>query len=1034
VTVKCPKCHSDNPDTQKFCGECAAPLTASEGIQPSFTKTLLTPVEDLPQGTLFANRYEIIEELGKGGMGRVYKALDNEIHEEVAIKLLKPEIAADEKIIERFRNELKIARKISHKNVCRTYHISKEEGTPYITMEYVEGEDLKSLVKKRGRVPKEEALGIARQVCEGLVEAHKLGVVHRDLKPQNIMIDEKGNAKIMDFGIARSVEAPGVTQTGVIIGTPDYISPEQAEGREADHRSDIYSMGVILYEMVTGTVPFKGDTALSVALKHKSQLPLDPRKFNPEVSDDLARLILICMEKDRGRRYQTAEALLDDLRNIEEGFPLGTKIRPRRETFAATLIRKKLFIPALVVALAIIAIAIWQLLLQPTPPLPTGRPSLAILYFENNSRDESLDNWKMGFSDLLIGDLSQSKFIDVLTQDRIYSVLKKLNLLDAPRYSTEDLVNVTKLTGATHTLTGSYIKAGEDLHITSVLQKPNTGEVIRSTLVKIKGEAEIMAGVDELTIEIKAGLDLSQEKIAGDIDRDTANIYTSFPEALKYYIEGHKYYISGDFTLSITFYEKAVSIDPEFARAYLEMADMYDVLGRSSKAKNLRLKAIEFLDRIPDRDRLKTLAYHKYMLVDRNFEKALETYAEYMELYPDDMKIHTGIGHTYRFLEEWDKALKHYLMRGTQPTSFYKFVQPANSYRRLGLYDKAIEVLEQGLNYFPDNDNMYHSLSLTYLSQGNCDQAHKEVDKAISLNPAQFRNRRMKGDIYLCEGDVLNAENEYKKLLDFEQEAAQLLGRQRLGELYLLQGQFTKSMDQAQKGIDLAAALEEMGWESQFYFGLAKAHLGSGNPEEALKVINSGLEGAVKAGDSDWQRTFLHLKGLVFIKRASLIEAQQVADELKTLTENDMNKKLIRDYYHLRGLLEAERGVHSKAIESFKQTISLLSSRFDLEGKPSPGPIESLASTYYKTGDLNKAGEQYERILSLTTSRIQDGDIYAKAFYMLGKIHERQGDTAKAVDHYEKFLTLWKDADPGIAEVEDARKRLVGLKSETKRD
>ncbi|GAI94407.1 unnamed protein product, partial [marine sediment metagenome] len=261
------------------------------------TKTLETPTEKLTRGSVFAGRYEIIEELGKGGMGRVYRVEDNKAKEEIALKLIKSEIAADKKTIERFRNELTTARKIRHKNVCGMYDLDEKNGTYYITMEYVPGEDLKSFIRRVGQLPVGKTISIAKQVCEGLSEAHRLGVVHRDLKPSNIMIDKEGNARIMDFGIARSIKGKGITGAGIMIGTPEYMSPEQVEGKEVDQRSDIYSLGVNLYEMVTGQVPFKGDTPFTIGMKHKSELPQNPKEINAQIPDDISRLILKCMEK-----------------------------------------------------------------------------------------------------------------------------------------------------------------------------------------------------------------------------------------------------------------------------------------------------------------------------------------------------------------------------------------------------------------------------------------------------------------------------------------------------------------------------------------------------------------------------------------------------------------------------------------------------------------------------------------------------------------------------------------------------------------
>jgi len=342
--IKCPKCHSDNPNTQRFCGECGTQIIPKEEIP--VTKTLETPTDKLTRGTTFADRYEIIEELGKGGMGNVYRVEDTKIKEEVALKLIKPEIAADKKTINRFRNELKFARKIRHKNVCQMFDLGEEKGTHYITMEYIPGEDLKSMIKMSGQIAVGKTIKIAKQVAEGLNEAHQLGIVHRDLKPNNVMIDKEGNAHIMDFGIARSLETEGVTEAGVMIGTPEYMSPEQVEGEEVDQRSDIYSLGVMLYEMLTGQVPFAGKTPISVAMKQKSETPKNPREINAQIPEGLSLMILRCMEKEKERRYQNEEEILSELNRIEKEIPTRERVIERRkpsfQSFLNTLKERKM--------------------------------------------------------------------------------------------------------------------------------------------------------------------------------------------------------------------------------------------------------------------------------------------------------------------------------------------------------------------------------------------------------------------------------------------------------------------------------------------------------------------------------------------------------------------------------------------------------------------------------------------------------------------------------------------------------------------
>jgi len=318
--MKCPECQSELPEGHNFCGSCGIEFHDEEEHSP-LTKTIERPLDSLPSGLMFAGRYRIVEELGRGGMGAIYRAIDTKLEEEIALKLIRPEIALDTLAIKRFHHELKTARKIVHKNIGRMYELMEDTGTHYITMEYIAGEDLRHLIKREGPLPLKKSLGIGMQISSGLAEAHSLGIVHRDIKPGNIMIDVRGNARILDFGISRSMQADGMTQQGVAIGTPEYMSPEQIEAVELDYRSDIYSLGIVLYEMVTGSLPFQGGTPLSVAIKHKNEAPKNPRELNSRIPEDFEGVILKCLEKNRAERYQSADQLWSALDKIKKDKP-----------------------------------------------------------------------------------------------------------------------------------------------------------------------------------------------------------------------------------------------------------------------------------------------------------------------------------------------------------------------------------------------------------------------------------------------------------------------------------------------------------------------------------------------------------------------------------------------------------------------------------------------------------------------------------------------------------------------------------------
>ena len=1022
--MKCPKCRYDNPGDTLFCGKCGTKFDSPPAS--SFTRTMETPTDDLARGTVFGGRYEIIEELGTGGMGNVYRAFDKKIDEEVALKLIKPEIAAERKTIERFRNELKTARKIRHKNVCGVFDLQEEGKTLFITMEYVRGEDLKSFLHRSKELAIGTTISIARQVAEGLAEAHKLGVVHRDLKPNNIMIDKDGQAKIMDFGIARILGAKGATGEGAIIGTPEYMSPEQVEGKEVDPRSDIYSLGIILYEMSTGRTPFEGETPFSMALKQKSEPPADPRRINPQVPEELGRLILRCLEKDRASRCPSAEAFLSDLAAVEKellataGFLTKKRIPSREVTIK--LIPRKLFVPGLAL-LAVIAagILLWRPLLRKAafPAASAGKPSIAVLPFMNNTGDKSLDSWKSGMAQLLIDHLSQSKYIYVLPKERLLSLMKEFNLREANGFSSEDLKKLAARGIGEHILLGSIFVSGRNWQVNVTLKKADTGEDMETESIKGEGEEPPFIRIaEELAAKIKRMLPLSGRQLADDAASVLGNLTTSSPEAYDYFSQGFGFYSDIEYSKAIPLLERAVEIDPKFAMAWRVLAAIhYNSNRRDPKYKNDYRKAFDLSEGLPPRERDFIQAEY-YTMVENNFDKALEILDEFLKDYPEDL---LGNRTKYRILDEkqfeWEKILE------LVERNYRNFPENALECGNFILYlcnsgnlQRAEEVARDFLERYSNNSGIRRELSLIKVCRGQFDLALSEWEENFKRFPASHPNWSRilwKGDLSMYRGDYDKAEQEYLKFACSEVPYDKNRKIFALIVLSSVRGQFSyirKLIDEWRK-IDLKTACLYSAYLS-FMKGDAQDALK--NADETLKITADELEGLVYKG---WAQARLKSFG----------EATKTADEIKRIA-GDTRK--IYWFHLLMGWIEIERGRYDKALAELERVIFLYP-KYNIIGggvmDDRAFMIYPLALAYHKAGDLNKAIETYQEITQLTLGRRNWGDIFIRAFYMLGKIYEQKGEKAKAIENYRKFLDLWKNADPGLPEVEDARKRLAGL-------
>jgi TolB-like protein/Tfp pilus assembly protein PilF/tRNA A-37 threonylcarbamoyl transferase component Bud32 len=738
VPTKCPNCQLENPETSLFCSGCGEKLDAARGLSLFQTETLQTSFKELTTGSTFAGRYQIIEELGKGGMGRVYKVFDTDIKEKVALKLLKPEIASDRETIERFSNELKYARKIRHKNVCGMYDLGKAEGTNFITMEYVSGEDLRSFIRRARRLDIGTAISITRQVCDGLSEAHRLGVVHRDLKPGNIMIDQEGNAKIMDFGIARLLKGKGITGAGVMIGTPEYMSPEQVEGKEADERSDLYALGVILYEMVTGCVPFEGDTPLSIAVKHKSEIPRDPRELNAQLPEDLSRLILRCLEKDKEKRFPSAAAVAAELENIERGVitaertaptgkapTSGGKTRPFR--------LKRLFVPLLLaVALVMIGLILWHVLPKKRAAGPMGKPSVAVLPFEDLSPQKDQEYFCDGMTEELINRLSNIRGLKVPARTSVFAFKGKA----------VDIREIGRKLNVQTVLEGSIRKIDNQLRVTAQLVNVTDGFYLWSDTYnrELKDVFNIWDEI-ALTIADRLKLTLLSDEKARLVKHSTENL-----EAYNLYLLGrslfYKAVVEDEFYRAMSYSDQALAKDPKFALAYVLKAGCYELLCLNGylapkdsypKAKEALVKALDLDDGLGEAHA--SLGYLK-MVADWDPAGAEKEFKLALTLSPSSVDVHILNSMYLAEMRRFDEAIAGF-KRAVEldPTGPQTYLYLGMAYYWADRLDEALVQIKKALELDSNNLNVQFMIAMIYALKGMSSEALAQADKMQSALP-----------------------------------------------------------------------------------------------------------------------------------------------------------------------------------------------------------------------------------------------------------------------------------------------------------
>jgi len=870
--MRCPYCKAENPPNAAKCGKCGKAAPASEatyigGDEPSKQATPASaarpaqrsdstgktpetpeswsiantrapapalPPGEIAPGTVLGERYEILALLGQGGMGAVYKARDSELDRLVALKVIRPELTTNPEILKRFKQELILARQVTHRNVIRIFDLGQADGFKFITMEYLEGQDLRAVLREKGKLPPEEAARIILQICRALEVAHGEGVIHRDLKPQNIMLDANGRAYVMDFGIARSAYLPGMTQTGALVGTPEYMSPEQAKGEKIGEQSDLFSLGVILYELVIGQSPYYSDTPLATLWRRIQEKAKPLTEIDPTIPQLFSDIVAKALEIEPENRFANAGEFAQALESWLGISPSMIGLTPQvpaslpspKPTWKYT---------AMIAIVLLIAVAVVGL---PKGFLPGsakkaahGAVGVLVADFTNHTGDPIFDGTLEPMFNVA---LEGASFINAFNRG---SARKLAAQLPHPSDKLDEqparLVAVGQ--GVSAVVTGELSRRGDKYSLTATALDAVTGNIIAKTEVTAANKDEVLLTIPKLAAPIRKAL--------GDTTPESAQLQAAGGafsagslEAVHQYGIAMNEQFAGNMESALQSFSKAAELDPNFARAYAGLASTAGNLGRPQDAEKYFKLAMQHVDHMTERERYRIRGL--YYLSNENWDKCVEEYSELTKKYPGDNIGHNNLSVCYKSEHNTPKAIEE-LRRALEssPNNQLLRVNLALYLSYTGDFAAAEQEAKKVLQFNSSFETAYPGLAYAEVGQGRLDEAIKTYQQLEKIsNLGQSMAAAGLADIALYEGRLADAARllEHGAALDLQAGRLDSAGADfaMLGYTQLLQNQKAAALGSLKKALANSKDVSPR-------FAVGRAYVSSGEIADARKLAAS---------------------------------------------------------------------------------------------------------------------------------------------------------------------------------------------------